>query len=106
VALGYILVNADAGNWTANTDDMEPTATPGDLTSVLFHSYTAPVNDVFAVQAGTIVTNVWTDETLATRRQALRGANQFLVLLSGTTGIITDPEIAIEYRPYPMAAEA
>jgi hypothetical protein len=106
VALGYILIEADTGTWTANTDDMLPTAAPGDLASVVFKSYAAPVNDVFAVQAAAVVANVWTDLTLATQRLALRGSNQFLVLLGGTTGIITDPEIAIEYRPYPMAAEA
>lgn len=107
VAIGYILIENNAGAWTANTDDMDAGV---DVTSATFHSYDAATNDKFAVEGAVFGTNALDAVTVASgaSKAAAIGDEdgQVVVLVGGTTGIIGTPEIDVEVRPYPVSGGA
>lgn len=105
VRIGYILIANNAGAWTANTDDMDAGV---DVTTATFHSDDPAVNQHYAVEGQGYGANSHAELTLATRKQATIGdeASQIVALISGTDGVLTDPQVDITYRPYPMNAES
>jgi hypothetical protein len=104
LAIGYILIAADASTWTANTDDMEAGV---DVDGATFKSNPVPTNLLFAAQGQVFNTNLQTAATLGPQKACCGDEDgQVLVLLGGTTGVVDDPQVDIEYRPYPVSGEA
>lgn len=107
VALGYVLINADASNWTAITDDMTDGS---DLTTAEwvngpfdFTIGNATAATVAAVGGG------YAEATLATDFRELVGDADALVVLTLTTdgsGVLTDPVAVLGLRPFPLSGEA
>ncbi len=102
VALGYILIEADGTTWTANTDDMEDGT---DLDVATFVSYAVPTPDIFAAEGALFAAETPTDAVLATTSDPRRGTDQILALIGGTTGVVKAPQVAIEYRPWPVSGD-
>lgn len=103
VALGYILIAADASTFTANTDDMEAAS---DVDGATFVSYEAADNEVYAVQGQAPAVNSHALLTLGAKDPCIGDENgQLIALLAGTTGVVTDPQLDIEYRAYPLSSE-
>lgn len=102
VALGYILIEADGTTWTANTDDM---TAAGDVDNATFVNEVVPTNDIFAAEAALFAAETPTDATLAALTDPRRGSDQMLVLLGGTTGTVKAPQVAVEYRPWPVSGD-
>jgi len=101
LAIAHILLLADTGTWTANTDSMTD-----DLTSCAFHPYAAAPSLPFALPYGLFASETRTAGTLATDlTKSKRGQGEMVVLISGTTGVVTLPELDITYRGYPFAGE-
>jgi len=101
LAIGHILLLADTGTWTANTDSMTD-----DLTSCTFVPYTIPSRIPFSVAYGLFASEVRTAATLSSDgRKSQRGQGEMVVLLKGSTGVVVRPELDITYRPYPLANE-
>lgn len=97
VALGHIVIEADGTTWTANTDDMTAAS---DVDAATFVSITPPTNDRYAVEAAVFNVNSTVAATLGPKAAAIGDENgQVLALIGGTTGIVVEPEIDIEYRP-------
>jgi hypothetical protein len=101
LAIGHILLLADTGTWTANTDSMTD-----DLTSCTFVPYTVPSRIPFSVAYGLFASEVRTAATLSTDlTKSRRGEGEMLVLLKGSTGVVTRPELDVTYRPFPLNNE-
>lgn len=104
LALGYVIIAADSGGWTAITDDLTDGS---DLTTATFVSLTAvgslmtgaitPVG--FERVAGTMTT---------TRSDRLTNDATKEILVTVTTdgsGALTNGLLVVSYRPYPMHSE-
>jgi hypothetical protein len=102
VKLGYILIEADGTTWTANTDDM---TAGGDVDNATFVDEAVPTNEIFAAQQGLFATETPTDATLAALADPRRGTDQMLVMMGGTTGTVRDPQVVVEYRPWPVSGD-
>ncbi|KKM24213.1 hypothetical protein LCGC14_1607340 [marine sediment metagenome] len=100
--VGYILIEADGTTWTANTDDMTAAS---DVDNATFVSDVVPTNSIFAVEAAVFVAETPTDAALATKTDPRRGTDQMLALLGGTTLVAARPQVAIEYRPWPLSGD-
>lgn len=104
LAIGYIVIEADASTWTANTDDMEAGT---DVDNATFKSLAVPPNTLFAAQGQVFNTNLQTPATLGPDQAAAGDQNgQILALVAGATGFVGEPELDIEYRPYPVQGDA
>lgn len=104
LAIGYIVIEADASTFTANTDDMDPGV---DVDNSTFVDYAVPANDLFAAQGQVFNVNAQTVATLGPQKAAAGDQNgQILALVQGTTGVVDGPELDIEYRPYALVGEA
>ncbi len=100
---GYILIEADGTTFTANTDDMEAGT---DVDNATFVSDPVPVNTQFAMPSAAFNADGLAAATLGPLAACVGDANgQILVLIGGTTGVVTDPQIDVEYRPYPGSGE-
>jgi hypothetical protein len=103
VSIGVILINAGAGNWTANTDDLTPGS---DLAAIQF----LPVVPVALGTAALVpVAATSTYGAVPTPRSAAWGDPHSIIVLAYTTdgsGDITDGFFRIRYRPFPLNGEA
>ena len=104
LAIGHILLLADTGTWTAGTDDMVEGAL-GDLTTVIMTDAAIPTHVPFACTKALFAAETRTAATLATELAARRGQGEMVVLIGGTTGVVTLPELDVTYRAYPLAGE-
>lgn len=101
ISLGYIGIEADAGDWTANTDDLTPGS---DLTAVTY-SDTAPITPAmaaFAPVAGEVVESATPTKVLG------HGNSDGLIVVQYTsdgTGAATDLLLTVRHRPYPLNGE-
>lgn len=106
-SLGYLLVNADAGNWVAITDDMTDGS---DLTTAEWVN--GPFgNTVSSVNTATLaaVGGGYVEATLSDDFRNLVGDEDAFVVLTLTTdgtGALTDPTAVLGIRPFPLSGEA
>ena len=105
VRLGYIAIANNAGDWTANTDDLTDGS---DLTTATFVSDAATVLSPFtgaitplAMErvAGTL------SSTLANIRTRDAAKRVYIVTTTDGSAALTNGAITLRYRPYPMAGE-
>lgn len=117
--IGYIVVLADAGGWTANTDDLVPGS---DLTNVWFVGFRSTQkvlfqsventyqNWLFPVRHGAFVANIDTpaDVEAADPRPA-RGyaeGSVALYLAGGSTAAAQAVDVLLGLKPWPLNGEA
>jgi hypothetical protein len=102
IAVGYILIEADAGDWTANTDSMTD-----DLTAATFVSVAQTAQEALATPV-TFVDGQAVSGTLATSNVAKRAnTGDFAVLLVTGDGsaALTDAQVFLGLRPFPLKGE-
>lgn len=110
--VGYIVIEADSGNWTANTDDMTPGGDCEDSTFVsgpfAYYGDTKPVlnpmDAAVAAVGGTYVEGVIADDAAE-----LVGSPDALLVLTYTsdgTGALTAGTAMARIRPYPLNGQS
>lgn len=96
LAIGYIAIANNAGDWTANTDDMTDGS---DVTTATFNNYTARKPFTGAISP-TALDEV--DGVLSSTRSDVVGAeDEYLAVIATTdgTGALTDGRLHIHTRP-------
>jgi len=101
--IGYILIEADSGNFTCNTDEL----TTVDAAAVTFVPDSVPDNTMYAVQATPFVADTVQAASLPSPVEPTRGHRNghIVVLASGTTLAVTDPDVVVGFKPSPLNGE-
>lgn len=118
LGIGFIVVQAGAAAWDANTDDMVPGV---DLTAVWFLGFKTnqknglegrqPTNQnaLFPIGNATLVANLNTAAAFAgtdPRPARAFSGGTIGVYLGDTTGLMTAPEAVLTLRPFPLDGES
>lgn len=104
LAIGYLAIHNNAGDWVANTDDL---TNGSDLTTAAFTAYPVTARDclsaAMAAADGTYVEGAL-NATLANRRgTAVEDIVCFYT--SDGTGALVNGSLMVKWRPYPGARE-
>lgn len=106
VAVGYILIEAGAADWDAQTDDL---VAASDLTAVTFVNYGVrkPLTGAIAPVANSEVAGV-VSATAITSDQVTIEDDEYLAVIATTDGNYagTDGRLNVHYRPVGMRGEA
>lgn len=103
VAIGYLLIENNAGDWTANTDDLTAAS---DITAVTISTTAAAARVLSAGKA--FVAGEAGVGALATAVAALLGSkddNMVLLYTSDGTGAVTNGHVTAQIRPAPLNGE-
>lgn len=113
LAIGTLLIAADASTWTANTDNMTD-----EVDGATFRGFTTGFkngfsgvekttqNEIWPVVAS-FVANRWTAATLASLTRALRGwsGGEVIVYVGSNSGVVEEPDVTLTLRPFPLNGE-
>jgi len=103
IALGYVVIAADSGGWTAITDDLTDGS---DLTSATFVDLSR-VATTPAVSALVPVALSIVEASAPTVAAGWGGPESTIVVTytSGGSGALTNAQLDVEYRPFPLDGE-
>lgn len=108
--IGYLVIEADSGNWTANTDSLtddltEATWVNGPLT---YYAGEVPVLSPMSAPVAA-VSGAYVEGTVSTTDSDLIGDENDLIVLTFTTdgsGALTAGSAVLRLRPYPLNGES
>lgn len=101
IAIATILIAADAGNWTANTDDL---TNGSDLTSATLTTIAANAPFASAVAFAPLTLTTATLGAIATRK-GLPGDSIVWTYTTDGSGALTNGQVTRVIRPYPLNGE-
>lgn len=101
--ISYIVIEADSGDWTANTDDLTDAS---DLTSATITNVAALTPFASAIAFASLTPTVG---AISTTRSAIVGnKNDYIVchFTTDSSGALTNGQLTLVYRPRPLGGES
>lgn len=103
IELGYIIINAGAANWDANTDDLTPGSglaavyfvEPEDIKAIAISGFSPVAHE-----------SVYSDDPEWVPSHGLKGALIFVAYTSDGAMVVTDAFLRVRYRPVPLNGES